>query len=107
MVPFSIIFVGEFCVTIYTLASVWSLLKRYPWLFPENMFQMIDAFHLRYALIPYIYNAARKNFDTGVAMCYPMYYDYPEAEESCFLSSTSRGRHLSSQMSSRLASRLM
>lgn len=56
--------------------------KRYPWLFPETMFQMIDAFHLRYALIPYIYNAARKNFDTGVAMCYPMYYDYPEAEEA-------------------------
>ena len=43
---------------------------------------MVDAFHLRYALIPYIYNAARKNFDTGVAMCYPMYYDYPEAEEA-------------------------
>ncbi|MBR2856698.1 MAG: DUF5110 domain-containing protein [Bacteroidales bacterium] len=56
--------------------------KRYPWLFPETMFQMIEAFHLRYALIPYIYNAARKNFDTGVAMCYPMYYDYPEAEEA-------------------------
>lgn len=56
--------------------------KRYPWLFPEMLFQMVDAFHLRYALIPYIYNAARKNFDTGVAMCYPMYYDYPEAEEA-------------------------
>ena len=56
--------------------------KRYPWLFPETLFQMVDAFHLRYALIPYIYNAARKNFDTGVAMCYPMYYDYPEAEEA-------------------------
>ena len=56
--------------------------KRYPWLFPDTMFQMIEAFHLRYALIPYIYNAARKNFDTGIAMCYPMYYDYPEAEEA-------------------------
>ena len=56
--------------------------KRYPWLFPDHVFQMVDAFHLRYALIPYIYNAARKNFDTGVAMCYPMYYDYPEAEEA-------------------------
>ena len=56
--------------------------KRYPWLFPDHMFQMIDAFHLRYALIPYIYNAARKNYDTGIAMCYPMYYDYPEAAEA-------------------------
>ena len=56
--------------------------KRYPWLFPETLFQMVEAFHLRYALVPYIYNAARNNFDTGVAMCYPMYYDYPETEEA-------------------------
>ena len=56
--------------------------KRYPWLFPETLFQMIEAFHLRYAMVPYIYNAARKNYDTGIAMCYPMYYDYPEAEEA-------------------------
>ena len=56
--------------------------KRYPWLFPDHLFQMVDAFHLRYALVPYIYNAARRNFDTGIAMCYPMYYDYPEAPEA-------------------------
>ena len=56
--------------------------KRYPWLFPETLFQMIEAFHLRYAMVPYIYNAARKNYDTGVAMCYPLYYDYPETEEA-------------------------
>ena len=56
--------------------------KRYPWLFPETLFQMVEAFHLRYAMVPYIYNAARKNYDTGVAMCYPMYYDYPETEEA-------------------------
>lgn len=56
--------------------------KRYPWLFPDTLFQMVDAFHLRYALVPYIYNAARRNFDTGIAMCYPMYYDYPEAPEA-------------------------
>ena len=56
--------------------------KRYPWLFPETLFQMIEAFHLRYAMVPYIYNAARKNYDTGIAMCYPMYYDYPEAPEA-------------------------
>ena len=56
--------------------------KRYPWLFPDHLFQMVEAFHLRYALIPYIYNAARRNYDTGIAMCYPMYYDYPEVEEA-------------------------
>ena len=55
---------------------------RYPWLFPDHVFQMVDAFHLRYALIPYIYNAARKNYDTGIAMSYPLYYNHPEVEES-------------------------
>lgn len=55
---------------------------RYPWLFPDYVFQMVDAFHLRYALVPYIYNAARRNYDTGIAMCYPLYYNYPEAEEA-------------------------
>ena len=57
-------------------------LKRYPWLFPEHLFRMVDAFHLRYALVPYIYNAARRNYDTGIAMCHPLYYDYPEAAEA-------------------------
>ena len=55
---------------------------RYPWLFPDHLFQMVEAFHLRYALIPYIYNASRKNYDTGIAMCYPLYYNHPEAEEA-------------------------
>lgn len=57
-------------------------LKRFPWLFPDHMFIMVDAFHLRYALVPYIYNASRKNYDTGVAMCHPLYYDYPEAPQA-------------------------
>ena len=57
-------------------------IERYPWLFPDHLFQMVDAFHLRYALVPYIYNASRKNYDTGVAMCYPLYYDHPEADEA-------------------------
>ncbi len=57
-------------------------IERYPWLFPEQMFVMRDAIRLRYTLAPYIYNAARKNYDTGVSMCRPMYYDYPETDEA-------------------------
>ena len=41
-----------------------------------------DAIYLRYALIPYIYTMARWSYDTGVGMCRPMYYDYPEADEA-------------------------
>ncbi len=55
---------------------------RYPWAFPEHQFVMRDAMQLRYALVPYIYNAARANYDTGVAMCRPMYYEYPETEKA-------------------------
>ncbi len=53
---------------------------RYIWAFPDHVFRMRDAIRLRYALVPYIYNAARQNFDTGVAMTRPMYYYYPETE---------------------------
>ncbi len=55
---------------------------RYFWAFPDYMFDMRDALKLRYALAPYIYNAARENYDTGVAMTRPMYYEYPALEEA-------------------------
>ncbi len=55
---------------------------RYPWAFPDHQFMMRDAIQLRYALVPYIYNAARANYDTGVAMCRPMYYEYPETDKA-------------------------
>lgn len=57
-------------------------IERYPWLFPDYLFQMVEAFHLRYALVPYIYNCARRNFDTGIAMNYPLYYNDSESNES-------------------------
>ena len=55
---------------------------RYPWAFPDHQFMMRDAIRLRYTLVPYIYNASRHNYDTGVAMCRPMYYEYPEVEKA-------------------------
>ena len=54
-------------------------IERCIWCFPDHMFLMRDAIRLRYTLAPYIYNAARENYDTGVGMCRPMYYDYPES----------------------------
>ncbi|WP_295728465.1 glycoside hydrolase family 31 protein [uncultured Muribaculum sp.] len=55
---------------------------RYLWAFPDHQFKMRDAIRLRYTLAPYIYNAARANYDTGVAMCRPMYYEYPETDKA-------------------------
>lgn len=57
-------------------------IERCIWCFPDHMFLMRDAIRLRYTLAPYIYNAARENYDTGVGMCRPMYYDYPEQDEA-------------------------
>lgn len=36
----------------------------------------------RYELIPYIYTAYRRSFDTGISLCHPLYYRYPECEEA-------------------------
>lgn len=46
-------------------------IERCIWCFPDHMFLMRDAIRLRYTLAPYIYNAARENYDTGVGMCPP------------------------------------
>lgn len=51
--------------------------KRF-WVFPDHFDAMRDAIRLRYDLSPYIYNAARQTYDTGISMCRPMYYYYPE-----------------------------
>jgi alpha-glucosidase (family GH31 glycosyl hydrolase) len=39
---------------------------------------LTDAIQLRYQLHPYIYTMARKAYDTGISLCRPLYYDYPE-----------------------------
>lgn len=57
-------------------------IERRIWMFPEYMFQMRDAIRLRYTLAPYIYTAAWNTYRSGVSMCRPMYYDYPECEEA-------------------------
>jgi len=57
--------------------------ERRIWAYPpEYAAAMREAFLLRYSLIPYIYTGARGAYDTGVSLCRPMYYDYPEALEA-------------------------
>lgn len=73
---------GVFTPIFKTHSSKNNRIVRYPWSFPDHQFMMRDAIRLRYALVPYIYNAARENYDTGVAMCRPMYYDYPEHDKA-------------------------
>lgn len=57
--------------------------ERRIWAYPVEYAEVMrDAFLLRYALIPYIYTAARKAHDAGISLCHPLYYDYPEAGEA-------------------------
>ena len=52
------------------------------WIYPDHYEYLKDAIKLRYALSPYIYDAARQATDTGVSMCRPLYYYYPELKEA-------------------------
>jgi len=57
--------------------------ERRIWAYPEPYADIMrDEFHLRYALIPYIYTEARRTYDTGVAFLRPLYYEWPEAEQA-------------------------
>jgi len=56
-------------------------LERRPWKYPDAAYQAAkDAFHWRYRLVPYIYTMARVASDTGISLCRPMYYEYPEED---------------------------
>ncbi len=58
-------------------------IERRVWTYePKYSDPMRAAIRLRYDLSPYIYDAARQTYDTGVSMCRPMYYDWAEKEEA-------------------------
>lgn len=72
---------GVFSPIIRTHSSKNGYAERRIWKYP-NFDLMNEAIHLRYSLAPYIYTMARKSYDTGLAICYPMYYDYPSLDAS-------------------------
>ena len=73
---------GVFTPIFKTHCTKNSNIERRIWQFPNHFFYMRDAIRMRYTLAPYIYNAARQAFDTGISMCRPMYYYYPECNEA-------------------------
>ena len=57
--------------------------ERRPWMYPDEVYRAARAaFHLRYQLLPYLYTMARVGSDSSVALCRPMYYAYPEAQDA-------------------------
>lgn len=74
---------GVFSPLLKTHATHDDGIKRKIWEYPsEYFFIMRDLIDLRYALVPYIYTAARKSYDEGISLCKPLYYEYPQKEEA-------------------------
>ena len=58
-------------------------LNKEPWAFDQPVQKRLKAvIDGRYALVPYIYTMCRHTHETGISLCRPMYYDYPEASEA-------------------------
>ena len=73
---------GVFSPIFKTHSTSSSNLERRIWAFPDHYQYMKEALELRYALSPYIYDMARKAYETGVSLCRPLYYEYPEEEKA-------------------------
>ena len=73
---------GVFMPIFRTHPSIDSCAERRPWKYADHFFILREAYRQRYRLAPYIYTAARQAYDTGVCLCRPMYYDWPEADEA-------------------------
>ena len=73
---------GVFTPIFKTHSNNSSRMERRIWAFPDHYKYMKAAIDLRYALSPYIYDMARKAYDTGVSLCRPLYYTHPEDERA-------------------------
>ena len=69
---------GVFTPIFKTHCTKDAAIERRIWKHPDYFFALREAMRLRYRLAPYIYTAAREAYDTGVSICRPMYYDWPE-----------------------------
>ncbi|MCQ2147393.1 MAG: glycoside hydrolase family 31 protein [Bacteroidales bacterium] len=73
---------GVFSPLFKTHCTSNDIIERRFWVFEDHYQYMKEALELRYSLTPYIYDAARQAYDTGVSLCRPMYYTYPELENA-------------------------
>ena len=72
---------GVFTPVFRTHATNWPGIERRIWKY-DNFPLLLETVKLRYALMPYIYTACRQAYDTGVSLCRPLYYEWPEQNES-------------------------
>ena len=60
-------------------ANVDRRLWTFPWTSQKNLARFT---RLRQTLVPYLYTAARRTYDTGLSVVLPLYYSYPEYDEA-------------------------
>ncbi len=74
---------GGFSPVMRTHSSKSGSLNKEPWVFDEEYSEVIrQTVRQRYEMVPYIYAMARKGYDEGLALCRPLYYDYPQCQEA-------------------------
>ncbi|MBQ0016972.1 MAG: DUF5110 domain-containing protein [Bacteroidales bacterium] len=73
---------GVFTPIFKTHSTQSAMLDRRIWSYPTHYEYMKAAIVLRYALSPYIYTASRQAYDSGISICRPLYYDYPEEQRA-------------------------
>ena len=74
---------GEYLPIIRSHSTKDPALNKEPWAFDQATQQRLaNVINGRYTLVPYIYTMARKTYETGIALCRPLYYDSPEAKEA-------------------------
>ena len=73
---------GVFTPIFKTHSTQSANLERKIWAYPEYYDYMLAAIRLRYTLSPYIYTFVRETYDTGVSLCRPLYYFWPESPEA-------------------------
>jgi alpha-glucosidase (family GH31 glycosyl hydrolase) len=73
---------GVFSPILRTHSTKKAVIDRRIWRMKEEFLTVRDLIRFRYSLNPYIYTAAYHAYQTGISLCRPMYYEYPEKEEA-------------------------
>ena len=73
---------GVFTPIFKTHSTQNARLDRRIWSYPSHYEWMKAAIDLRYALAPYIYTMSHEAYLTGISICRPMYYAYPEDDRA-------------------------
>ena len=74
---------GGFSPVMRTHSTKWGNLNKEPWVFDQWTTEIIrQTVRQRYDMVPYIYTMARKAYEEGLAICRPLYYEWPECQEA-------------------------